>query len=278
MLKFTEEGHSYENVDNADDFEWVSVTKLIGQFKEKFEKEKVALKCSQGKNPKYKGKTPDEILEMWDRESLRSTTLGSWYHNQRESDMLQFKTITRDGIELPIIKPNVEQGVKYSPSQKLEDGVYPELLVHLKSASTCGQADRVEILNNIANVYDFKTNKEIARRGFQFWDKSRKMLLAPLAHLEDCHFNHYALQLSVYMYIICKHNYNFNPGKIQIQHVKFEVESEDANGFPIYALDPMGEPIIKEIEYIDLPYMKAEVISMLKWLKVNKKIVLKDEH
>lgn len=277
MIKFEEEGHKYTNVDPNDDFQWVSVTRLIGQFKEKFDAPKVAERCSKGKNPKYAGKPVEEILEMWDRENKRSTDLGSWYHNQRESDMLQFKTLTRDGIELPIIKPDVDQGKKFAQSQKLDAGVYPELLVYLKSASICGQADRVEIVNNTVNVYDFKTNKEIKRRGYEFWDGTRKMMLGPVKHLEDCEFNHYALQLSIYMYVILKHNYNYNPGKIQIQHVTFEVERMDENGFPIYALDAGGEPIIENIEYIDLPYLKTEVINMLKWLKAHKKMVLKDE-
>jgi hypothetical protein len=56
------------------------------------------------------------------------------------------------------------------------------------------------------------------------------------------------------------------------------VEDTDENGYPIHALDPMGEPIIAGIERIDLPYMKKEVISMLKWLKINKEMVLHDEH
>lgn len=277
MIKFEEKGHKYTNVDPADDFQWVSVTKLIGQFKEKFDAPKVAERCSKGKNPKYAGKSPEEILELWDRERDRSTDLGSWYHNQRERDMLQFKTLTRDGIELPIVKPDIDQGRKFAQSQKLDAGVYPELLVYLRSASICGQADRVKIVNNTVNVYDFKTNKEIKRKGYEFWDGTKKMMLGPVKHLEDCEFNHYALQLSVYMYVILKHNYNYNPGKIQIQHVQFEVERMDENGFPIYALDAQGEPIIENIEYIDLPYLKTEVINMLKWLKAHKKMVLKDE-
>jgi hypothetical protein len=277
MIKFEEKGHKYTNVDPKDDFQWVSVTKLVGQFKEKFDAPKVAERCSKGKNPKYKGKPVEEILEMWDRERDRSTDLGSWYHNQRERDMLQFKTITRDGIELPIVKPTVDKAVKFAQSQKIEAGVYPELLVYLRSANICGQADKIEIINSTVNVYDFKTNKEVKREGYTFYDGSKKMMLGPVRHLEDCEFNHYALQLSIYMYVICKHNYNYTPGQIQIQHVQFKKEKDDENGFPIYELDAGGEPIIENIDYIDLPYLKSEVISMLKWLKAHKKMVLKDE-
>jgi len=274
MIKFVEEGHKYSNIDDAEDFQWVSVTSLLGNFKESFDAVSVSEKCSKGKTPKYAGKDPADIRAMWAKESKRATDLGSFYHNQRESDMLQFKTITRDGIELPIISPIIKDGIKFAPSQKLDNGLYPEHFVYLKSASICGQADRVEVVDHRLDVYDYKTNKEIKTRGYEFWDGTRKMMLGPLKHLEDCEINHYALQLSTYMYIMLKYNYNLVPGKIQIHHIEFENEGMDENGYPITMVDAKGEPVLKAINRIDLPYMKKEVIAMLRWLKENKQMVL----
>jgi hypothetical protein len=54
MIKFIDEGHIYANVDPNEDFEWVSVTRLVHQFVEQFDAQKMAEKCSKGKNPKYK--------------------------------------------------------------------------------------------------------------------------------------------------------------------------------------------------------------------------------
>jgi hypothetical protein len=274
-LKFEDEGHKYYTDDG---FEWVSVTKLVEQFKEKFDAPKVAEKCSKGKNAKYKGKTPEQILAMWDKENKRATDLGSWYHNKREKATLECNTITRDGIELPIISPLIDGKVKSAPDQTLVEGVYPEHLVYLRSASICGQADRVEVVGDRIDVYDYKTNKEIKMRGYEFLKKKKKMMLGPLRHLEDCEFNHYALQLSVYMYVMLKYNYNLNPGVLEIHHITFEKDGEDENGFPILARDPLGEPIIEKVTPIKLPYLKKEVIAMLKWLKEHKKIVLYNEH
>lgn len=278
MIKFKENGHLYESLDDKDDFKWISVTKLIEQFKEPFDKEAVALKCSKGKNPKYAGKDPKEIIAAWDNENKRATGLGSWYHAQREKATLDCNTITRDGIELPIINPIYDKDIKLAPDQRVVDGIYPEHLVYLRSASICGQADRVEIHSGKIDIYDYKTNKEVKLRSHEFWDGTRKMLLGPVRHLEDCEFNHYALQLSVYMYIIQKHNYNLEPGVLEIHHVEFEVESTDKFGYPIYATDPNGEPIIKKINPITLPYLKKEVLSMLKWLELNKKQLLYNAH
>jgi len=71
-------------------------------------------------------------LLTWDGETQRAINLGNFYHNQREADMMEFKTIERYGTEVPIIKPIVDNnGIKIAPKQKLEEGVYPEHLVYL---------------------------------------------------------------------------------------------------------------------------------------------------
>lgn len=278
MIKFEDVGHKYSNLDKENTIEWISVTKLIHQFVEPFDSKLVAEKCSTGKNPKYKGKTAEEILEMWANENKRAIQLGSWYHEQREQDVLSCNTITRDGIELPIISPIVEDGIKLAPDQTITSGVYPEHLVYLKSVGVCGQADRVEVVGNRIDIYDYKTNKEIKTEGFKYWDGTKKMMLGPLRHLEDCEFNTYALQLSTYMFMMLKHNYNLELGNLEIYHIEFEIESQDNNGYPVYALDAAGDPIISKVNVIKLPYLKKEVIAMFKWLNINKKQVLYNEH
>lgn len=278
MIKFESDGHLYTNQKSEDDFKWVSVTKLIHQFCEKFNAEEMAVKCSKGKNPKYAGRDPEEIKAAWKAENERATALGSWYHDQREKAVLNCNTITRDGIELPIISPILNGNVKLAPDQTLVEGIYPEHLVYLRSASICGQADRVEVVGDRVDIYDYKTSKEIKLRGHEFRDGTRKMMLGPVRHLEDCEFNHYALQLSVYMYVILKYNYNLVPGVMEIHHIEFEIESTDKFGYPIYALDPEGNPIIKAVKPIVLPYLKNEVIAMLKYLTINKENILYNEH
>jgi hypothetical protein len=278
MIKFEDVGHKYSNLDKESTTEWVSVTKLIHQFVEPFDSKAVAEKCATGKNPKYKGKTTEEILEMWATENKRAIQLGSWYHDQREKDVLSCNTITRDGIELPIISPIIENGIKLAPDQTITSGVYPEHLIYLKSIGVCGQADRVEVVGNRIDIYDYKTNKEIKTEGFKYWDGTKKMMLGPLRHLEDCEFNTYALQLSVYMFMMLKHNYNLELGNLEIHHIEFEIENQNDNGYPVYALDAAGEPIISKVNVIKLPYLKKEVIAMFKWLNINRKQLLYNEH
>ena len=268
-IVFKEEGHLYESIDQ-DKIDWTSVTSFIGMFKPKFDREGQAKKSSKNKKSKWYGMTPKEILAAWDGETERAIKLGNFYHNQREADMLDFKTIERQGVQVPIIKPLVnEDGIKMAPEQKLKEGVYPEHLVYLKSVGLCGQADVVEVVNGYININDYKTNKEIKEKGFTNWEGITKKMYKPISHLDDCNLNHYNLQLSIYAYIIKKHNPKLKIGKLTIQHVKFKQVGEDANGYPINE-HVNGEPVLEEIKIYDLPYLKDEVNNLIMWLKDNK--------
>lgn len=263
-IYFKEEGHEYKSIN--DNIEWTSVTSFIGQFKQKFNAKAQAAKSAKNKKSKWYGMTEEEILAAWGKETERAIKLGNWYHNQREADLLDFKTIERHGVEVPIIKPIIEDGIKYAPDQKLKNGVYPEHLVYLKSARLCGQADLVEIIDDTINITDYKTNKEIKEKGFTNWEGITKKMNPPLSHLDDCNLNHYNLQLSIYAYIIKKHNPKLKIGKLIIQHVRFKQVGEDENGYPINEhVD--GEPVIDKIKFYDLPYLKDEVDVLIKSLK-----------
>jgi len=266
---FKEDGHTYESIEE-DNIEWLSVTSLVGKFKPKFDKEGQAKKSAKNKNSKWYGMTVEQILQAWDNETERAINLGNFYHNQRESDMLDFKTIERGGTEVPIVKPLInENGIKLAPEQKLSDGVYPEHLVYLKSVGLCGQADVVEIVDGYININDYKTNKEIKEKGYTNWEGITSKMFKPVNHLDDCNLMHYSLQLSIYAYIIKKHNPSLKIGKLTIQHVKFKQIGEDSNGYPINE-HYNGEPILDEIKMYEVPYLKDEVNSLIMWLKDNK--------
>jgi len=265
-LTFIEKGHKYQSLDNI---EWTSVTSFISKFKPEFDKVSVAKKCSKKKKSKWHGLDPQVIMNIWEGETQRAIDLGNWYHNQRESDMLGFNTIEREGVVLPIIKPIIEDGIKHAPEQKLLDGVYPEHFVYLKSAGLCGQADFVEIVNGKINITDYKTNKEIKEKGFVNWEGRSYKMYAPVSHLDDCNLMHYNLQMSLYAYMIKKHNHNLKIGKLVVQHVTFEAESHDEYGYPVTKY-VNGDPVIKEVKMYDLPYMKEEVVSLIMWIKDQK--------
>tara|TARA_R100001463_G_scaffold26759_4_gene62458 strand:+ start:5766 stop:6599 length:834 start_codon:yes stop_codon:yes gene_type:complete len=270
---FKEEGHIYESLNDdltTDNIKWTSVTSFVGLFKPKFDAEGQAKKSCKNKRSKWYGMTPKEILDAWNGESERAIELGNWYHNQREENLCEFSTIEREGVEVPIIRPIIDKsGTKIAPDQKLSDGVYPEHFVYLKSLGICGQADLVTIVNNKINIIDYKTNKEIKEKGFKNWEGITSKMYNPVSHLDDCNLKHYNLQLSLYAYIIKKHNPKLKIGDLQIQHVTFEKKGENKFGYPITEYNDQGEPVIKDIKIYNLPYLKSEVQSIIKWLKDN---------
>jgi hypothetical protein len=69
------------------------------------------------------------------------------------------------------------------------------------------------------------------------------------------------------MYIILKHNPKLKPGRIFIHHIAFEQEGEDQYGYPVAAKDSDGNPIVKTVLPIAVPYLVDEVISILHYIK-----------
>lgn len=274
-IVFNAADHSYKSIE-ADDIKWISVTSLVSNFKKPFDAKAVAEKVSKSKKSKWYGIPPEKILEIWENEANRATTLGTYYHNQREADLCSLASLERDGITIPVIPPVQElEGLKQAPSQKLDPGVYPEHMVFLKSAGICGQSDLVEVVNDQVFIIDYKTNKEIKTSSYVNWEGISEKLQFPVNNLDDCHFNHYALQLSIYMYIILKHNPKLKPGKMFIHHVQFETEGEDEYGYPITKYTAEGDPVVKEVVPMEIPYLKDEVISIINWLHENRNQIKK---
>jgi hypothetical protein len=268
-IVFNAADHSYKSID-AEGIDWISVTSLLSNFKKPFDAEKVAASVTKKSKSKWFGIPPEKILELWKAEADRATTLGTFYHNQREADLCSLSSIELEGLPIPVYKPLEEGALKKAPEQKLTDGIYPEHMVYLKSAGICGQSDLVEVVNSKVNIIDYKTNKEIKKESFKNWEGISDKMQHPVSHLDDCNFNHYALQLSIYMYIILKHNRKLRPGKIYIHHVIFEVEGTDEYGYPITKYSSNGDPVVKEVIQMEVPYLADEVISIINWLYDNR--------
>ena len=270
MIVFNADDHSYKSIDD-ENIKWISVTTLVSHFKKPFDAKKIAAKVTKNKNSKWFGIDPVIIQQIWDNEADRSIVLGSWYHNQREADLCALASMEREGVTVPVFKPNeVKEGVKVAPSQKLEPGVYPEHMVYLRSAGICGQSDLVEVVNGKVNIIDYKTNKEIKKESFVNYEGISDKMASPVDSLDDCNFYHYALQLSIYMYIILKHNPKLKPGRIFIHHITFEIEREDNWGYPVTKRDENGDPVVKEVIPMAVPYLIDEVLAIFHYIQDNK--------
>ena len=269
-VKFTEEGHSYQSIDPTNPIDWISVTTLVSAFKKPFDVIKRSEKSSKNERSKWYGLSPERIREIWKSESTRASEMGSMYHKQRDMDLNEVTTIHREGIALPIVPSIWNHDTKIAPPQRLLDGIYPEHFMYLDSAGICGQADKVEILKSTVNISDYKTNKTINTNSFVNWEGIPQMMLPPVDHLEDCHIVHYSLQMSLYLYMILKHNPHMSAGKLTLDHILFKKEDEDQYGYPIYEKDDQGNFIVERIVNYDVQYMKTEVLSIMDYLKNNR--------
>jgi len=273
MIKFSQDNHQYESIDPQNAVDWIGITSFVGTFKQPFNAEYTSEKVAKNTRSKWYGKAPSEIREIWNREGKRSLELGNWFHSKEEVDILSNDTYKVEGQELIVIRPLVDDDAKYAPDQLLKEGhIYPEHFVYLQSSGICGQSDRVEVLNTKVNVRDYKTSKVIKTEGFTTWEGITQRMTDPISHLDDCHIVHYSLQLSLYLYMILKHNPQLTPGILMLDHIIFEQDGEDEYGYPLYKKEN-GNYIIKDINQYKIPYLKTEVISMLTYLKDNRELV-----
>lgn len=236
MIKFYEKDHIY--VSDAGE-KWTSVTTLLSKFEPEKDWDAIAAKYAKKNNLKKQ-----DVLDQWKYESDKSIFRGNKYHASREEELSACDTYN----DLPIIKPTIVNGVKFSQNQRLTPGVYPELLVFLKSKKISGQADYVEVTaDNIVNISDYKTNKELKLSGYVNWEGIEEKMLAPVNHLPNCNFWKYALQINIYMYIILRNNPKLKMGTMTLLHIRFEDESDE----------------VKEVIPYIIPNLQAEVKKIM---------------
>ena len=72
------------------------------------------------------------------------------------------------------------------------------------------------------------------------------------------------------MYMILKHNPKLQPGKMFIHHILFETDGEDRYGYPLTSYDDNGDPIVKDVVQMEIPYLKDEVTAIMHYLHDNK--------
>ena len=208
-----------------------SVTTLVEECFPQFD----ALYWAHRKAPQ-EGLTPEELMAKWEAEACRARDLGTTMHDKIERYYL-----------------GEDSGDDTAPYRLFRcfaavNRLYPfrtEWRIYLEEYGIAGTLDFLERTpDGTYNIYDWKRSRKLINRFGMVEATSpfRKTGLHPISHLPDCSYYHYALQVSVYRYILeQKYGINVNKMRLGVFHPSY-------SGYYI----------------VDLPYLRNEVISILK--------------
>ena len=230
-LIFTEADHSYSLI-RVQAPELESVTTFVGRFFPKFETDRVATGYAKKHNL-----DKATLIAAWEKKAAMSTELGHSIHAFAE-DTLNGVSV----VEIP--DPQNAKEVAYRQStlraiSKISGKftfIESEKMVFDPDSEKAGQIDLVlsDQLNSDIVFMDWKTNEKIVK------DSSFANALPPIAHLPDCNYSKYCLQLNTYRYIAKQNNYY--PGK----RIRMGLVHLKEDGVDWYAI-PVMETEIKEM-------------------------------
>lgn len=184
--------HTYKSL--IDGSELLSVSKLIHLWVQDFDSSgEITARCA-----KKEGITPDEMRAKWQKINDEANIFGTSVHEDIEYYI-------RNGI----IKDNDNKHwVEQFATLKFEGQLFPEERLYCLERKICGTSDLPELLCPIKktiNIWDFKTNKELHKSS-----KYGNYMLGQFFYIEDCNFNHYTIQLSIYAYLLELKGYTIN--------------------------------------------------------------------
>lgn len=228
-----------------------SATQIVEKFIEPFNAPVQAARMAD----RY-GQSPEYWIAKWKGINQKALDRGSKIHKEKE-DFLHGRGFAQvNDKHFQVYNLNVPLYAAFRTNySKLPDGIYPELKLWRHDWGIAGRVDKpvLETVagNRFAHVEDYKTGKKIATESYRDYKTGNyDMMLGALSHLQDCEFNHYALQLSIYQFML--EYFGFKPGTRRLIHYPHKEEW--------MTNDP--SPVI-----IPVPYLRIEVLAMLHQLK-----------
>lgn len=187
---FVEDSHKYF----VDGKQYQSVTQVLSKYFEEFDSDGRILKCCALKV----GKSEEELSAEWEAKGKTARDFGTRVHELAELYLNKFP-IDYDKLE-PKEQKYLRQVSKCMANRFSPDFVVidTECLVYSEEYKIAGQIDLM-LLDSNGNVAlcDWKTSKVIDIIG-----KGSKPCLNPISHLRDTNYTKYALQLSLYSYLL----------------------------------------------------------------------------
>ena len=192
-LIFDQDKHSYYMHSNIYQH-FISGTTFIKGFFPEFDVEKV----SEIYATKY-NLDQEEVKRQWKAEGDKGLLLGNLCHNYIDA-LLKDKSLPKPKTQLH------KQFFKVSKTMlkhifRDHQYLFSEYGIASPNWNVAGMLDCSFRKNNILDLVDWKTSKIINEYNtFQSG-------FFPINHLDDCNFNHYALQLNLYKFILKEEHY-----------------------------------------------------------------------
>ena len=224
MITLERDTHKYKLLSNPD-ISFTSVTTYLDHFFEGFDAEKVANKLIKN-HPKYKNKTVDSLIAEWDE----SAKYGTMVHDELENWV-------KNSVEPKDVKSINGKNWLIAYQAKSDIDVLSEIIIYSTELKIAGTIDILAKDNNTDEyiIIDWKTSKKINKTSYKYKTGNHEIT----KNIMDCNFYHYALQLSLYRFILEEY-YNLKVRNQVIAHIKDDgVDAHIA------------------------PYMKMEIIKML---------------
>ena len=171
--------------------EFTSVSKILSMVKEPFDEKRLSAMTA-----KKLGVTQADVLADWKKKRDDAAGHGTRIHDAIE-EYKNFFTIKPSNMDLePMLKSIAQEHSGYARC-------YSEALLYspsfeklgIRAAGTTDQILKVSTRSRYVDIEDYKTN---LRNGIEFHSKYNKYLLGPVSHMQECNYNTYSLQLSIY--------------------------------------------------------------------------------
>ena len=233
-IVFTEEDHSYKSIINGVEISYVSGTQFLGKYFPPFDPDgSIAERCAA-----REGVSPEDIKAKWAAKGAESCRLGTRLHETIEDTILkrEYRNIAESETE----KKRFENGIKIGQAllQKT-DILGVEKIVFSDRLQIAGTIDLLAQSRKDGSylIIDHKTNSSIEKT-----NRYGNKCLYPVDHLDDTSFNHYALQLNLYEYLL-----------------KYEGYVPANSNFKLF----LNHVLPEKTEFIQLPNMQFEIRNLI---------------
>lgn len=246
-FKFFNEDHHYEFKGQR---VGISVTRLIEQYCNEFERDLIAERCAKKEN-----KTVQEILNQWQYKNDFACQKGSTCHEFAQSrwskEKYELDKFDESDEYLEAVLKIQKQAVNfYNDYKDTLEHLYDEFVVGSEEYDIASAIDHL-MVNKLTGglvLIDYKTNSIL--KGYNDEEKNRKYaknMKVPLSHIKDLTLNHYYIQLSIYRYLLEKYT------NVEVEEMFIVYFSEN----------------IENYEIIEIPYLKNEVERILENRRVK---------